>query len=1045
MPVTWRTRVGFAAIAGVVGALGLTAGSATSDYAPPRLTLVASLQLGDRLRPHDKRRLLEAIVRDDRQVTVLLLGQTDRLAEALSRLGGMVHHLDAEVGYVRASIRPSQVSALAALREVDYLSLDGSTRYQDDLESGQTLIGMPPLVSPSDRRDSRRSTAAEPSQPPAHSEPAVPSGPADGRGVTIGIIESVPFLTRPELQEALDAQGRPRPKIARVLLAQDPDRSALGRYHLTGDAIRVRDNAVRVGDRHYTFEGVTPPAGVRVGVLDESRFSYWNGDLDGNGNGGPDKATLTFVWDYAGRRWWVDRNHDARLSLDEMSGAFTDGRGSVSLAASGNTVHPAGTAILALFDAGPDVLSVVPTSVRHGTAVASVAAGNHLRGIGFAPAAPAAAIVPVVTDLNSLSGYVEALIRAARSPDIDLVASQIAGENALNDGANFAGQVAARVAARYRKVLVQSGGNSPAAVATTNDLGAADTVLSIGAWVSADTLARVWNLRISGRGLVPSVNAYGPSADGGLKPDVVAPAGGIVLNGTVGAESSSDVSIPEGYERGLGTSLASPTVAGIVSALLSESRALGWEPEPETIRRTLRATASFEPGIPPYRQGAGVVNLARARALLRTRPSFPEIDVQAPVRTPHAEWLQVPGMGRGLYERDGWALGSSATREIRIRRTTGPSAVQRYRLRLLGETDFAHVSIAEVSLPRDTWVTIPVTLRATRAGALSALLVLDRIDGISGIAHIPILVIVPHELSDASAMREQPTIEPGTSSSIFVSVPEGLPLLRVSLEATSPRLLLRLIDPRGVERGESAYGQRILRLEPAPQAGVWEIVVQNGAFLTGVANAAARLPPAPVSPHITAQAIYNIDPDVVSTSSGSFDLTTAMRRTRAGSLELGGESRSGLSTTHLVNLDVKDDDAWVSFRMTPTGRARGADVDLFSCNDKGCVRRASRVGDAETSRFAFTDRTRGRWVAAVTLPAGLRARMTVLVASRSWGECVPATKWSLSTSSSFERNQSVSDGCAIGVVASSTTGSVGTAQTRALWIGDVDVPSLASH
>ena len=193
------------------------------------------------------------------------------------------------------------------------------------------------------------------------------------------------------------------------------------------------------------------------------------------------------------------------------------------------------------------------------------------------------------------------------------------------DGATAAATVAAEIAVARGVVVVASAGNEAA-----------------GAWryitVPADGpgVITVGSVGVSDRTIATS-SSRGPTADGRIKPDVVAPGESVIT--TTGRSASRSTDQREAfslqrYERSSGTSFAAPLVSGVCALLLQIHPTWG----PEQIAEALRTTAD-DLGIagPDTTYGWGLVDAAEASSLLfdvltdsAGRPPFPNpVIVQA--------------------------------------------------------------------------------------------------------------------------------------------------------------------------------------------------------------------------------------------------------------------------------------------------------------------------------------------------------------------------------------------------------------------------------
>jgi len=106
-------------------------------------------------------------------------------------------------------------------------------------------------------------------------------------------------------------------------------------------------------------------------------------------------------------------------------------------------------------------------------------------------------------------------------------------------------------------------------------------------------------------------SSKGPTGDGRLKPDLIAPGERIVSAAAAGSQLAADFSASEpfAYCESSGTSMAAPHVSGAIAAFLSiRNEFIG---EAEKVKRIFTTTAT-DLGRERYFQGAGLVDLLRA-------------------------------------------------------------------------------------------------------------------------------------------------------------------------------------------------------------------------------------------------------------------------------------------------------------------------------------------------------------------------------------------------------------------------------------------------
>jgi hypothetical protein len=113
-------------------------------------------------------------------------------------------------------------------------------------------------------------------------------------------------------------------------------------------------------------------------------------------------------------------------------------------------------------------------------------------------------------------------------------------------------------------------------------------------------------------------SSWGPTDDGRLKPDVVAP--GCQVGGD-GGVTSADGLADSGYRVMCGTSMAAPTFTGLATLLMQDYRARYGGPDPRnaTLKAIFTHTAmDLGPAGPDYQHGYGLVQILPALEVVRT-------------------------------------------------------------------------------------------------------------------------------------------------------------------------------------------------------------------------------------------------------------------------------------------------------------------------------------------------------------------------------------------------------------------------------------------
>jgi serine protease AprX len=239
-----------------------------------------------------------------------------------------------------------------------------------------------------------------------------------------------------------------------------------------------------------------------------------------------------------------------------------------------------------------------PDQDSHGTATLSTI-GGFMPGQIIGPAYGASFMlakteyVPTETEIEE--DYWVAGIEWMESNGVDVVSSSL-GYTTFDDGTgylyshgDFNGRTAvttkaAVMAARRGVVVVNSMGNYGNTVGSIIAPADADSIISVGA--------------VNYSGVLASFSSIGPTNDGRIKPDVVAPGVSIYVAST---------SAPNAYGRSSGTSFSCPLTAGVAALVLST------HPEftPIQVRDAIRNTAS-QASAPDNFYGWGVVNAQAA-------------------------------------------------------------------------------------------------------------------------------------------------------------------------------------------------------------------------------------------------------------------------------------------------------------------------------------------------------------------------------------------------------------------------------------------------
>ncbi|MGW5399555.1 S8 family peptidase [Streptomyces sp. NPDC003952] len=236
----------------------------------------------------------------------------------------------------------------------------------------------------------------------------------------------------------------------------------------------------------------------------------------------------------------------------------------------------------------------------HGTHVASTIGGSGARSGGlYKGVAPDVQLLDgkvlgddgFGSDSEIVSGMQWAVDQGAAVVNMSLGYPDTPGVDPMEEAV-------ARLSAKA--LFVVAAGNEGDKAATLRSPGSAAAALTVGAVDKQDQLAEF--------------SSRGPTADGLTKPDITAP--GVDITAALTTQGPNPAP-DEGYTSMSGTSMATPHVAG--AAALVKQQHPGWSPA--SIKALLTTSATPNPKLNAYQQGAGRVDLARAvKAVVRADP-----------------------------------------------------------------------------------------------------------------------------------------------------------------------------------------------------------------------------------------------------------------------------------------------------------------------------------------------------------------------------------------------------------------------------------------
>ncbi|MFI2432220.1 S8 family serine peptidase [Streptomyces sp. NPDC018693] len=866
-PVTRRVAR-TAVAAGLVAALSAAgpiplAFAATADEPVPAPAPSASVKSADdKLGSDDAQLLAEAKAEGEKTVTFMVAtkpGQTEQVSDQLKAAGGtLIGKTDDKLGYVRATVPTAKaektITAATKLSSVEAIDLRHEIALDDP--------------SPGAAADASAASGAGYPAPGKKTPAKNPYNPSfetgavdfvkdhpkyDGRGITIGIMDSGVDLGHPALQKTTTGER----KIVDWVTATDPVTDRDGTW--------LRMSASVTGPV-FTAGGRTwkaPEGAHKLQLFAESATR--GGDMAGDLNRDGDTTDVWGVlYDAAAGTVRVDLDNDGDFTNNEAMKPYKDGF-QIGYFGTDDPSTAVAERIPFVVEIRKDVtyntagdkadyVSIGVIEGRHGTHVAGITAANSLFGGKMNGAAPGAKLVSsracTWTGGCTNIALTEGMIDLVTKRGVDIVNMSIGGLPPLNDGNNARAALYTRLIDEYGVQLVISAGNEGPGTNTIGDPALADKVISVGASISKETWAANYGSVVEKKYAMLPFSSAGPREDGGFTPTLTAPGAAIntIQTWSPGAPTAeAGYSLPPGYAMLQGTSMSSPQAAGAAALLLSAAKQRGIELSPLTLRTALTSTAKPIKGVAAHVQGSGLISIVRAWDAIKDGATAHDYTVKAPVDTAIDQLLKEPGFGTGLYDREGGLkVGQKKTYDVTITRTSGPAGTVEHELDWkTNDGTFKLLGDDEVKLPLNKPVTVKVQAKAKTAGVHSAILELDDEDTEGVDKQILTTVVVSHELAKPSyAFSKSASVQRNSSHSYFVTVPEGAKTLEVALGGLKGKSQTRFISihPYGVAVEDSStiycyphYSlpdnpntcRPDLRTYTDPMPGVWEIEVES--------------------------------------------------------------------------------------------------------------------------------------------------------------------------------------------------------------------------
>ncbi|MFF0748810.1 S8 family serine peptidase [Streptomyces sp. NPDC004267] len=889
-----RRAARIAAAAGLVTAL-VAAGAApvlaVDDPAAggPASSTAKTADPADKLGATDAQRLSEAEAAGKPTVTVLVAtapGATEQVAGQLDAVpGGSVGRQDDKLGYVRATLPTEKagaaIKAATKLSSVQSVDLQAEVKLDDPTPDAGATGAVDGTTVPQTYPAPGKATPAKNPYNPSFETGAVgfvqEHPKADGRGVTIGILDSGVDLGHPALQKTTTGER----KIVDWVTATDPLTESDGTW---------RAQITPVSGPVFTAGGQSWKA--PEGAYQWSRFSESvtaGGDPKGDINRDGDTTDrFGMLYDPVAGTVRVDTDQDGDFTNNEPMKPYKDGYqigyfGTDDPATEVVERTPFVVQIRKDVPMDPlkgdwigkkaDFVNIGLVESEHGTHVAGITAANGLFGGKMSGAAPGAKIVSMRactwTGGCTNTALTEGMIDLVANRGVDIVNMSIGGLPAQNDGDNVRSRLYTRLIDTYGVQLVISAGNEGPGINTIGDPGLADKVISVGAAISKDTWAANYGSAVTKPYAMFNFSSRGPREDGGFTPTITAPGSAVNtiptwLPGAGVAEAG--YALPAGYGMLNGTSMSSPQAAGASALLISAAKQKHIALSPLTLRTALTSTAKRIPGVAAHEQGSGLIDIEDAWESIKDGATAHDYTVQAPVDT---AIFPAPHTGTGVYDREGGLkVGQKKVYDVTITRTNGPDRPIEHTLDLkYNDGTYRILGDDEIELPLNQPVTVRLQARPTTAGVHSVILEADDEDTEGVDKQILATTVVSADLTAPGyGFTASGSVQRNSTKSYFVTVPKGAKSLEVSLGGLKELSQTRFISvhPYGVALESTASTVCYPHYNPAntcrpdlrsytdPTPGVWEIEVEarrtspdlDNPFTLGVSVLGATFDPA---------------------------------------------------------------------------------------------------------------------------------------------------------------------------------------------------------
>ena len=579
------------------------------------------------LSKHERALVAQAKARGETTITLIIASKgkaNGRVASELTKLGATIGYREDSIDYVRAAVPLDKLEAVLAVQDLFAVDVDEEVPVGDP-----TPTGIAPIIPrPAPNAATPRENAYMPTQDTRAAQFVNAHPTWDGRGVTIGIVDTGVSLDHPSLLTTSTGEA----KVVNWITGTSPFDSGAA---LDPTWLNMQ---TQVSGPTFTFDGktFTAPAGsFRVAFFNEAHPRFGGefsvagtpgGDLNRDGD---ETDKFYVLWNPTSNAVYVDVDQDNSFA-DEP--AMTDYKVNRDIRKFG-TDNPA-TAVkeevpfVVQTDGKNKFVNLGIVAGAHASHVAGIATGNALFGGQMSGAAPGAKIVSSRACLWLAGCFAHALnegmIEVAKQENVDVINMSIGGLPALNDGNNARCVTYARLIEQFNVQMFISMGNDGPGVNTAGDPGLCDKVVGVGASITKQTYLDDYGIQKSYQDSLLYFSSRGPREDGGFQPLIVAPGAAVSSFPMWQPGSGLPYTLPPGYALANGTSMAAPQSTGAAALMISAAKATGVQHQPAQLRQAITSTARFitEPEndgsvrLQPFDQGNGLFNVEAAWTML---------------------------------------------------------------------------------------------------------------------------------------------------------------------------------------------------------------------------------------------------------------------------------------------------------------------------------------------------------------------------------------------------------------------------------------------